>query len=172
MRIRTMIAALAVAVGVSGVAYAGSSPWFDRDNQSGKGDYETMADLMKLECRLKTNQQIVTTGNPDAGYTADVAKGCYCENGGNGNNCQDLEARWTWTGGATPWFDRDDPSGDGDYETLVDLMTVSCRVKGAGTAITEGSPRGWHLSVGAGCYCVNAENGNQCTDGEVQWSWP
>jgi hypothetical protein len=36
-----------------GAAYAGFTPWFDRDNPSGKGDYEDTKSLFSISCRFK-----------------------------------------------------------------------------------------------------------------------
>lgn len=78
---------------------------------------------------------MTTTGIP-AGSTGetvhvDLAVGCYCKNDENGGACKyDYQVRFqcckdspsgqnpVWT----PWFDRDNTGGNGDYEGLSDLI--------------------------------------------------
>jgi hypothetical protein len=84
--------------------------------------------------------------------------------------------------GHTPWFDRDDPSGVGDYEDTVNLFQLRCRLKGVdGPAgvVEEGkvggvATPGYHCKLPTGGWCVNAETagGNSCKDIEVRYSWP
>ena len=74
--------------------------------------------------------------------------------------------------GSTPWLNRDNPGGVGDYETTPELLTISCRFKATGDAITEGSPSGYHCNVKEGGWCKNnPAAGFQCQDIEVKYSW-
>ena len=79
-------------------ALAGSSPWLDRDNASGKGDYETTRDLLKIQCKIRGTKQKVSTGIPSAGYYKDPVQGCWCINAkvpGN-NRCKDIVIKYRW----------------------------------------------------------------------------
>ncbi|XP_077363417.1 uncharacterized protein LOC144007551 [Festucalex cinctus] len=114
--------------------------WFDRDNPSGTGDYETLSDLhkenqgkicdhpIKIEVKTKSGASVGSTD--DVIFKSDTRTGFVCRNRDQSNNgdCSDYQVRFLcplkfckakdcWT----PWFDRDDPSGTGDYETLSDL---------------------------------------------------
>lgn len=66
----------------------------------------------------------------------------------------------------TTWFDRDDPTGYGDYETLVDLINegkpickvpvdINCQTLSGIPASLTGEIV--HYSPTQGCYCVNSE---------------
>src|SRR4051794_7902575 len=74
--------------------------------------------------------------------------------------------------GATPWLNRDLPSGVGDYETTSDHLQIACRFKTNGNAITEGSPLGYHCNIKEGGWCKNnSPAGLVCQDMEVKFSW-
>ncbi|XP_077363302.1 mucin-5AC-like [Festucalex cinctus] len=116
------------------------TPWFDRDDPSGTGDYETLSSLhkenpskicdhpIKIEVKRKSGAFVGSTG--DAIRVADAHRGFICKNGDQppSGYCADYKVRFLcpldfcepkecWT----PWFDRDNPSGTGDYETLSSL---------------------------------------------------
>lgn len=101
---------------------------------------------------------------------------------------QDCPCTWS------PWLDRDDPGGAGDFETLVDLvkegkikckrpLAVQCRYKGgalwgsqvASYTLPPTPPTGYTcLSSGpsAGGICQNAKTmpkGTKCKDSEVRF---
>ncbi|MEZ5479051.1 MAG: hypothetical protein R3E95_16690 [Thiolinea sp.] len=118
---------------LTGQAFALWTPWFDRDNPSGVGDYETTSALLKIECRFKDNHQNITD-NSHAGYHCNIEKGGWCKNNVPlGNKCKDIEVRFHYyNGGATSWLDRDNPSGVGDYETIVDLLKPQCKFVSGG----------------------------------------
>nr|XP_061797061.1 mucin-5AC-like [Nerophis lumbriciformis] len=111
--------------------------WFDRDNPSGTGDYETLSRLrkenpskicdhpVKIEAKTTSGASIGSTGNVIR--VSDTIKGFICQNRDQPQNghCADYKVRFScplefckpkecWT----PWFDRDNPSGNGDYEIL------------------------------------------------------
>ena len=76
----------------------------------------------------------------------------------------------------TPWFNRDTPGGDGDYETLADLLKegkavcpqpfdVQCLTK-SGAKPTESINVGPKL----GCSCINSEQTDlRCVDYKVRF---
>jgi hypothetical protein len=77
--------------------------------------------------------------------------------------------------GETPWFDRDKPSGVGEYETTKDLLKIECRFKQNPTvSITDTSHPGYHCNVTEGGWCKNGEAallGKPCQDMEVRYKW-
>ena len=151
-----------------------ATPWFDRDKPSGVGEYETTRDLLKIECRFKAAPNATITQGSPAGYHCNVAEGGWCRhNEPPGLQCRDMEVRFTWAGGATPWLDRDKPSGVGEYETTKGLLKIECRFKAAPNAIiTEGSPVGYHCNVTEGGWCKNnVPPGFRCGDMEVRFTW-
>jgi Mucin-2 protein WxxW repeating region len=96
------------------------------------------------------------------------------------------ECPCTWTN----WVNRDEPSGKGDYETLVDLqkegklkcrrpLAVQCRYRPngqtwgyqAGTYTISQGPTGYHCETTKGGWCVNGElkPKGQCKDSEVRF---
>ncbi len=171
-----------------GSALAGSTPWFDRDNPGGVGDFETTQDLLTIKCRTKVSATnptsvAVTTGSP-VGYNCGVPKGAWCTNAQTvpANKCVDMEVQYSWiagagwTAGSTPWLDRDNPGGVGDFELTTDLLKIACRYKPGGTvtgAVTTGSPAGYNCSLPIGGWCTNAQTSpkNTCKDIEVQFTW-
>ncbi|XP_061923856.1 cartilage intermediate layer protein 1-like isoform X2 [Entelurus aequoreus] len=115
------------------------TPWFDRDNPSGTGDYETLKNLYNenpnkickapLDIEVQTTSGLSMDSTGDVVAVADTTSGFICRNSDqNTGMCSDYRVRFRcpldycqqkdcWT----PWFDRDNPSGTGDYETLKNL---------------------------------------------------
>lgn len=114
--------------------------WFDRDDTSGYGDYETLIDLRKegkLICPKPVTVECSTLSGIPAASTGEIvvynpSVGCYCVNAdqpdkrcnydyrvrfGCCSECPSLNSTSYWTA----WFDRDNTSGEGDYETLSEL---------------------------------------------------
>ncbi|XP_061781322.2 uncharacterized protein [Nerophis lumbriciformis] len=141
-----MIVALLVALLVGNEVQArtpeSSSPsdcwtkWLDRDNPSGKGDFETLLDLRReypgYICQKPYQIDVETTSgaivSSDVISVSDTTTGFICLNSDQKKGqCLDYRVRFKcplkfclkdcWTS----WFDRDNPSGTGDYETLKDL---------------------------------------------------
>ena len=164
--------ALTASLLMSGSALAASSPWFDRDDQSGSGDWETTNDILKIECRFTQNQQPITTNSP-AGYTCNTKQGGICKNNiPAGNKCKDMEVRFHYyNGGETPWLNRDRPSGSGDWETVGDLLRPECQFVVSGAPIQTGSPTGYQCSIaaGGGICKNNIPSGNQCEDIKIRY---
>ena len=78
-------------------AEAGSTPWLDRDNPGGKGDYEDTVNLLRIQCRIKGTNQRVATNVPSAGYFKDRVRGCWCVNSKVPNGqCKDIEIKYSW----------------------------------------------------------------------------
>lgn len=78
------------------------SPWLDRDDPSGKGDYETVVDFKKagkicanpiqIQCRFVGDTK-PWPANPPTGYTCNTQVGGYCENTPT-LQCRDIEVRF------------------------------------------------------------------------------
>lgn len=153
-------------------ASAGWTPWFDRDNPSGKGDYETTSNLLKVECRFKSNKQTITNSS-HAGYECNIKRGGRCINGiPSGNKCKDMEVRFHYyNGGSTPWLDRDNPSGKGDYETINSLLKPQCKFVGGG--LVPASMAGYDCSIPKnGGRCVNGvPTGLKCKDIKIRYKF-
>ncbi|XP_035690117.1 mucin-5AC-like [Branchiostoma floridae] len=115
------------------------TPWFDRDNPGGGGDWEVLSHLRPENpgqiCRAPTDIQarVISTGQ-DAFQTGevfafyDVTSGFACRAKDQPDSiCLDYEVRFCCPlpdcpdGSWTPWFDRDNPSATGDWEALVHL---------------------------------------------------
>jgi Mucin-2 protein WxxW repeating region len=188
---RLYLYALSAAGGVAllfmtpGVASAGGpTPWFDRDNPSGVGDYEDTVNLLKVECQLTDGTPITFDANGTGtgtwvGYHCKSPTGGWCVNAetSGGNSCKDMHVRYSWTlgGGAgspTPWFDRDDPSGVGDYEDTIHLLKIECQLTN-GSALP--SEPGYHCTLPTGGWCNNLEQRragkDRCQDMHVRYSW-
>ncbi|XP_033999777.1 cartilage intermediate layer protein 2-like [Trematomus bernacchii] len=114
--------------------------WFDRDNPSGSGDWENFSNLYKENpgkiCRKPQRIEATTLsglGAAAAGeviFKNDVTSGFVCRNVDQPKwkMCSDYRVRFRchppfcgegvcWT----DWFDRDNPSGSGDWELLSNL---------------------------------------------------
>ena len=82
-----------------------------------------------------------------------------------------MEVMFSWAGGGTPWLNRDQPGGVGDYETISDHLKIQCRFKATGNAITDGAPVGYHCNIKEGGWCKNNDPaGLRCQDMEVMFS--
>ncbi|XP_057694195.1 mucin-5AC-like [Corythoichthys intestinalis] len=116
------------------------TPWFDRDDPTGQGDFETLSELhrenpwkicehpIKIEVQTLNGDSVSSTDNVI--YAADTETGFVCRNCDQPHNgrCRDYQVRFLcplefcrakecWT----EWFDRDNPTGTGDYESLCEL---------------------------------------------------
>ncbi|KAK7882738.1 hypothetical protein WMY93_028912 [Mugilogobius chulae] len=185
--------------------------WFDRDDPSGTGDWETLADLRRqypgricdrplaIEALTTAGASVASTGNVISVYN--TVSGFVCENSKQSvGYCSDYKVRFMcpvefcYPGGThqllspgcwTGWFDRDDPSGTGDWETLADLRrqypgricdrplaiealtTAGASVASTGNVISVISPV-------TGFVCVNTEQllGKVCADYRVRFYCP
>lgn len=95
-------------------------------------------------------------------------------------NCTIQNTSRVWT----PWFDRDNPSGNGDYEMLADLVAkgqvcgeqidIQCRTTSGTPWDQTGQP--YHCALPAGGYCQNSDQPQttislkpKCQDYEVRY---
>lgn len=107
------------------------TPWLDRDGPSGKGDYETFSDFLKAGqvCKTPCGIQCQTTDGKNwdqvgQEYSCTKGRGGICVNRdqASGESCRDYRVRFQCYLEWTPWLDRDNAGGKGDYETLRDFL--------------------------------------------------
>ncbi|XP_059212886.1 mucin-5AC-like [Centropristis striata] len=113
--------------------------WFDRDNPSGTGDWETLSSLLKanpgkictqpIGVEAKTLSGLTAAAAGDVIFKSDTTSGFVCRNKDQPKKkwCNDYRVRFScppsfcdkvcWT----RWYDRDNPSGTGDWELLTHL---------------------------------------------------
>ena len=173
-KLTTLKAAIAIlALSSATVATAGTTGWLNRDNPGGTGDWENAAALVS-----STECQIIATGQSTvgmAGYTC-TPSGSVCQNTA-ARPCQDTKVRFTFDdkrghAHTTPWLNRDNPGGSGDWELFSNFFKVSCRFTSnqqpiSGPAYLCGTPDSRNGGVG-----LNAKNGGQpVQDLEVQFTY-
>jgi len=103
--------------------------WYDRDDASGVGDFETLVDLtgvcanpVAIDCSTVGNVDWTDTGET---VTCDPAIGLTCVNANQGDGyCLDYKVRFACPGTWTAWLNRDYPGGVGDFETLVNFTGI------------------------------------------------
>ncbi|XP_073349348.1 uncharacterized protein [Pagrus major] len=115
--------------------------WFDRDDPTGTGDWETLYDLRKENpgkiCPKPRDMEVTTLSGLSVGaageviFKNDLTEGFVCRKQDQPDKtCNDYRVRFRchppYCGVEAPecwtdWFDRDDPTGTGDWETLYDL---------------------------------------------------
>ena len=172
------------------------TPWINNDDPtSGTGDWETRTSF--IESGVCSNPTGIQAAPISGGSTVvthiDADKGFWCINQEQGASgpCADFEVRYccpTEVAGSDPdcsadgyewtdYLDRDDPTEDGDFESLADYPAGS--VCDSPTAIdvktrTSGSTAVTHLDLAYGFYCANDEqpNGEGCADFEVRYCCP
>ncbi|XP_043080249.1 uncharacterized protein si:dkey-205h13.2 [Puntigrus tetrazona] len=173
--------------------------WFDHDDPNGNGDSELLADLLNsypqeicpnpiaIEAQTVSGQSASQTGNIFQVYNPTTGFSCVNANQ-VGGLCFDYKVRFTcpedWCSKCrTPWFDRDNPSGPGDYETLsLTLVTYPLQVCAQPIAIevatisgTPALPTGNNFLVydpTQGFVCVNAQQNGGCQDYKVRFTCP
>ncbi|XP_060707891.1 uncharacterized protein LOC132833546 [Hemiscyllium ocellatum] len=173
--------------------------WFDRDDPSGNGDYEDLVNLRKAypnqicsnptTCEVETTSGILESSSGDNITECSVSSGFICTNKDQQDGkCEDFKIRFTcpesFCSCKTEWFDRDDPSGKGDSEDLVNLRKdypeqicsnpIACEV--ATTAGDSAGSTGDNIpecSILNGFTCTNAdqEDGN-CKDYKIRFICP
>ncbi|XP_075879986.1 cartilage intermediate layer protein 1-like [Nelusetta ayraudi] len=113
--------------------------WFDRDDPSGTGDWETLSNLQTqypgkicpkpVDIEAKTLSGLSVAAAGDVIYKNDPTVGFICKKADQPSKmCNDYKVRFSchppFCGGIcwSKWYDRDDPSGTGDWELLTNLM--------------------------------------------------
>uniref|UniRef100_A0A8C6SQ84 WxxW domain-containing protein n=1 Tax=Neogobius melanostomus TaxID=47308 RepID=A0A8C6SQ84_9GOBI len=177
--------------------------WFDRDDPAGSGDWETLRNLLEeypgmicpnpveIQAQTTAGHCVSTTG--DVIHKSDTVTGFVCKNSDQQNNmCSDYRVRFRcppkfctrapvcWTG----WFNRDDPIGSGDWETLNELKRENpgkicpkpLQIEAQTTAGEPASSTGdviYKYDTLRGFICKNCEQENKkCRDYKVRFLCP
>ncbi|XP_034383961.1 uncharacterized protein LOC117727655 isoform X2 [Cyclopterus lumpus] len=176
--------------------------WYDRDNPSGTGDWEDLSDLHKenpgkicpkpaaIQAQTLTGLSVAAAG--DVIYRSDTTTGFVCRNQDQHNKkCNDYRVRFScppsycdkdvcWT----KWYDRDDPSGSGDWEILSYLHKENpgkiCPKPAAiqaqtltGLSVAAAGDVIYRSDTTAGFVCRNQDQHNKkCNDYRVRFSCP
>ncbi|XP_029434379.1 uncharacterized protein LOC115076727 [Rhinatrema bivittatum] len=171
--------------------------WFDRDDPSGVGDYETLSNLLQEYpgqlCAKPLGIEVQTLdGSPlqTSLIHSDTTNGFSCQNKYDppAEMCKDYKVRFTCpdnfcSGCKTRWFDRDDPSGVGDYETLSNLLQenpgqLCSNPIGIEARTLDGSPlqtsliQYYDTASGFGCMNKYDPPAEMCKDYKVQFTCP
>ncbi|TNN39814.1 Cartilage intermediate layer protein 2 [Liparis tanakae] len=114
--------------------------WFDHDDPTGNGDFEVFSDLrsiypreicpqpIAIEVQTISGEPASSTSNTFLNY--DATYGFACVNADQGSkSCEDYKVRFTCPnefcqGCRTGWFNMDNPTSRGDYETLLQLQML------------------------------------------------
>lgn len=161
---------------------AGQSPVLNGDLPGGSGDWETHERNLTAECEI-------TEGSYKGLYKSDdpdmrLPKGYHCiSTGGRCKHsdadpeypCVNMKVRWLWDGGSTPWFDRDRPDGNADYESIEVQLKLQCifgtRIFYPGQVL----PVGYTCDQIRGAWCENSKTQpiNTCMNAPVsiRYSW-
>ncbi|KAF1376692.1 hypothetical protein PFLUV_G00214120 [Perca fluviatilis] len=195
-----MIQLLSVAI-VAGLFFGCWTRWFDRDDPSGSGDWETLSDLrneypgkicskpLAIEARTLSGLTVAAAG--DVIYLRDTTKGFVCRNQDQPRPkmCKDYRVRFScprsfckvcWT----QWYNRDAPSGTGDWESLTNLRTenpgqicvspMSIEAVTSDTltpALSTGQTFIYNQNEGLVCHNTDQESG-LCLDYKVRFGCP
>ncbi|XP_066291079.1 cartilage intermediate layer protein 1-like [Branchiostoma lanceolatum] len=170
--------------------------WYDRDNPSGTGDWETLTDLRRenpgqicsaplaIEARRRGTQTPASQTDEQFSYF-DTTVGFVCKNNDQTDRyCLDYEVRFCcapctrWTS----WYDRDNPSGTGDWETLTDLRrenpgqicsapsAIEARRRGTQTPASQTGEQFSYFDTTVGFVCKNSDQTDRyCLDYEVRF---
>uniref|UniRef100_A0A3B4WRV3 Cartilage intermediate layer protein 2-like n=1 Tax=Seriola lalandi dorsalis TaxID=1841481 RepID=A0A3B4WRV3_SERLL len=113
--------------------------WFDRDDPGGRGDFEVLNHLRSenpgkicanpVDIEVTTLSGLSATSTGDVFHKMDTTTGFICrKTDQSSKKCNDYRVRFSchppFCGGGvcwTKWYDRDDPSGTGDWELLKNL---------------------------------------------------
>uniref|UniRef100_A0A3Q3GEX2 Cartilage intermediate layer protein 2-like n=1 Tax=Kryptolebias marmoratus TaxID=37003 RepID=A0A3Q3GEX2_KRYMA len=181
----------------------GWTQWFDIDNPSGTGDWELLTDLRSENpgkiCDNPTDIEAVTLSGQsvaEAGekiYKYDTTSGFVCRNEDQlDRRCNDYKVRFScppdvckevcWT----KWYNRDNPSGKGDWETLNSIRKKKSKKQicpepiyieavtadGDIPAINTGD-NFYHYSPTIGFVCRNQDQtSGSCKDYKVRFGCP
>nr|XP_019963007.1 PREDICTED: uncharacterized protein LOC109642605 [Paralichthys olivaceus] len=174
--------------------------WFDEGDVSRDGDSELLADLRRRHrtriCSGPVDMEAETVSGLKSQHTGDnfhifsASRGLLCLNSEQTwKQCEDYKVKFTCTGRfcsecRTRWFDHDDPTGNGDYEVLSDLLRIYpreiCRqpiaievqtVSGEPASNTTDTLLNYDATYGFAC--VNADQGSRsCEDYKVRFTCP
>ncbi|XP_066292335.1 mucin-5AC-like [Branchiostoma lanceolatum] len=170
--------------------------WYDRDNPSGWGDAETFPWLRNenpgqicsspsaIEARVRgIHTPAYQTGETFHHFDTTIGFGCK-NSDQRDRSCLDYEVRFCcapctrWT----RWYDRDNPSGAGDWETLTDLLrenpgqicsapsAIEARRRGTQTPASQTGETFYRFDTTVGFACRNRDQTDRyCLDYEVRF---
>ncbi|XP_077870489.1 mucin-5AC-like [Saccoglossus kowalevskii] len=171
--------------------------WFDRDDPSVTGDWETTSlaisyfgdkmcsDPSAIQVQTLDGIPAMTTGEKFSQYSPTM--GFVCEKSVQPDNtCLDYKVRYCCpvsqcdNGHWTKWFDRDDPSGSGDWETTALIQHQICSAPSAIEAQTLGGTPALatgeifsSYSPSAGFVCRKVDQpDNTCLDYKTRYCCP
>ncbi|XP_024912786.1 uncharacterized protein LOC103380932 isoform X1 [Cynoglossus semilaevis] len=176
--------------------------WFDRDDPDGTGDWESMSSLRgsypgqicdsPIDMEVTTLSNVPAAATGDTFYVNDMDSGFVCRLSDQPSyQCHDYRVRFRcpsnfcqqvcWTG----WYDRDDPSGTGDWELLANLQTenlgeicddpvhIDVVTKNDGIQAFRTGQFFHRLSPSQGFACRNEDQVNEmCLDYKVRFGCP
>ncbi|XP_047425803.1 uncharacterized protein si:dkey-205h13.2 [Mugil cephalus] len=174
--------------------------WFDEGDVSEHGDSELLTDLRRkhltgicsnpVDLEVQTVSGIKSQHSGNSFHTYSVSEGLLCLHSEQKlMQCDDYKVKFTCTGQfcsecRTDWFDHDDPTGNGDYEVLSDLLSIYPReicpqpiaieVQTIyGEPAYNTSDHFLYYDATYGFACVNAEQkGRRCRDYKVRFTCP
>ncbi|XP_023271435.1 uncharacterized protein LOC111661954 [Seriola lalandi dorsalis] len=174
--------------------------WFDEGDVSRDGESELLTDLRRkhrtricsdpVAMEAETVSGIKSPNTRNTFHTYSASEGLLCLNSEQTwRQCEDYKVMFTCTGQfcsecRTRWFDHDDPTGNGDYEVLSDLLTMYPReicpqpiaievqtVSGEPASSTSDTFLNYDATYGFAC--VNADQGSRiCEDYRVRFTCP
>ncbi|XP_072887756.1 uncharacterized protein [Hemitrygon akajei] len=183
--------------------------WFDIDDPSEDGDNELL-NLLRIKfpngiCLYPTACEVETTSGVPVSQTGEnvqpcnVVAGFFCVNNEQSDqSCQDYRIRFTCPASfcaapptpdtskicKTEWFNIDDPSGEGDYETFnhlyirfsdrLCLYPSACEVETtSGVPASETGDVVEPCNVARGFFCKNTDQSDQsCEDYRIRFTCP
>lgn len=148
---------MALLISSSGAVLAGQTPIFNSDMPGGSGDWENNGRYLNVECQFGGTVYRPSQPLP-AGYNCKKARGGWCDNKNTTprNSCKNMKVRWLWSGGATPWFDRDRQGGSGDYELIELQLRAECYFgSDKFTPQSNNIPAGYTCDKYRGAWCQN-----------------
>nr|XP_006008904.1 PREDICTED: uncharacterized protein LOC102355527 [Latimeria chalumnae] len=175
--------------------------WFDSSDVTDKGDDKRIKRLLELYpgelCKYPVGIQAQNISGIPASSTGQTIIVCetdlgfYClnENQPNGEKCHDYKVSFTCpsdfcSGCRTEWFNCDDPSGTGDWETLTDLrekypgkicstpIGIKAQTVGGVPASVTGDILHTYDAT-SGFICLNEDQtAKQCEDYQVRFTCP
>uniref|UniRef100_A0A4W6FMR4 WxxW domain-containing protein n=1 Tax=Lates calcarifer TaxID=8187 RepID=A0A4W6FMR4_LATCA len=165
--------------------------WFDEGDVSSDGDSELLTDLRRKHltriCSSPVDMEAETVSGIKS-YSA--SEGLLCLNSEQTwGQCEDYKVMFTCTEQfcsecRTRWFSHDDPTGNGDYEVLSDLLNIYPReicpqpiaievqtISGEPASNTSDTFLNYDATYGFAC--VNADQrGKSCEDYKVRFTCP
>ncbi|XP_035014454.1 uncharacterized protein si:dkey-205h13.2 isoform X2 [Hippoglossus stenolepis] len=174
--------------------------WFDEGDVSRDGDSELLTDLRRrhrtricsgpVDMEAETVSGIKSQHTGNNFHTFNASQGLLCLNSEQTwNQCEDYKVKFTCTGRfcsecRTRWFDHDDPTGNGDYEVLSDLLRIYpgeiCRqpiaievqtVSGEPASNTSDTFLNYDATYGFACLTA-AQGSRSCEDYVVRFTCP